>query len=187
MPELENPTIEQATFAGGCFWCIESAFSHLPGVVKTVSGLTGGSIPNPSYEVVHTQETGYYEAVRVWFDPIIISYERLLEIFWMQIDPTDPDGQFADRGSVYRTAIFYHSSEQKTKAEKSKTYLGSVQKYQRPIVTKIIPAGDFYEAPEYHQQFAKKYPLRYQLYRRGSGRHGYLSSTWGKSPLKLPQ
>jgi methionine-S-sulfoxide reductase len=180
-----QPQLSQATFAGGCFWCIESAFTHLDGVEKVRSGLTGGHTPNPTYQQIHQRDTGHYEAVRVWFDPDVISYQRLLEIFWMQIDPTDPDGQFADRGSEYRTAIFYHDQDQFKMAEDSIEHLSNSRKFDKPIVTKLLPAHEFYEVEEYHQEYARKHPLRYQLYRQASGRQPYISKMWGKDKLEL--
>lgn len=185
MKNMENENLEVATFAGGCFWCIESAFAHLDGVIKTVSGLTGGAEPNPSYESVHQHDSGHVEAVRIWYNPEKISYKKLLEIFWMQIDPTDNGGQFADRGPVYRTVIFYHNEVQQNLAEQSKNELDQSGKYDKPIVTQIKPAQDFFEAEDYHQGFYKKNPRRYQLYRIGSGRAGYIEDTWGKNPLEL--
>jgi len=176
-----DSNLEMATFAGGCFWCIESAFAHLEGVKKVRSGFTGGDFPNPTYEDLHQKDTGHYEAVRVWFDPATITYERLLEIYWLQIDPTDPDGQFADRGPEYRTAIFYHNQAQKELAELSKKQLNESGKYEKKIVTEIKAANEFYEAEDYHQQYAQKYPSRYSAYRDGSGRAGYIEKTWGKN------
>lgn len=173
--------LQQATFAGGCFWCIESAFAHLDGVIKVRSGFTGGHVANPSYDQLHQQDTGHYEAVRVWYDPKVITYKRLLEIYWLQIDPTDPDGQFADRGQEYRTAIFYHNQNQKRLAEKSKQELAASGKYDKDIVTQISPIGEFYQAEDYHQEYYKKNPTRYRLYRAGSGRDSYIKKTWGRT------
>lgn len=184
MTQIESK-LEMATFAGGCFWCIESAFAHIEGVIKTVSGLTGGRTPNPSYDQVHTQNTGHLEAVRIWFDPNVVDYTRLLEIFWMQIDPTDPDGQFADRGPAYQTAIFYHNQRQRQLAESSKKQLNDSGIYKQAIVTQIRPAAKFYEAEAYHQEYYKKNPHRYRLYRIGSGREGYINQTWGGNRPKF--
>lgn len=170
---------KKATFAGGCFWCIESAFSHFPGVVRATSGLTGGTTPNPTYESVHTGNTGHREAVLVEYDPKKVTYEKLLEQFWRQIDPTDPGGQFADRGKEYATAIYYHDGEQRKLAEKSKGELEKSGKFKQKIVTEILPAKEFFEADEYHQGYAEKNPLRYKLYKKGSGRERYVKETWG--------
>jgi peptide methionine sulfoxide reductase msrA/msrB len=169
---------EIATFAGGCFWCMVAPFYELPGVVEIVSGYTGGHTENPTYQEVCTKKTGHYEAVQITFDPEQVSYEELLEIYWRQIDPTDPGGQFADRGESYNTAIFYHSDEQKQKAEASKKALAESGRFDKPIVTKIIPAKTFYPAEEYHQDFYKKNPAHYRSYRRGSGREDFIERYW---------
>jgi len=169
---------ELATFAGGCFWCMVAPFAELPGVIKVVSGYTGGHKENPTYEEVASKTTGHHEAVQITFDPDKISYEELLDVFWRQIDPTDPGGQFADRGEPYHTAIFYHSEEQKQKAEASKRALAASGRYDKPIVTKILPAQTFYPAEEYHQDFYKKNPIHYEQYRRGSGRDDFIKKHW---------
>jgi peptide methionine sulfoxide reductase msrA/msrB len=171
---------ELATFAGGCFWCMVPPFDNLPGVIKVVSGYTGGHKADPTYEQVCSQKTGHCEAVQVTFDPEEISYDELLEVFWRQIDPTDPDGQFFDRGETYRTAIFYHNEEQKQKAEASKRALSQSGRFAKPIATRILPAGPFYPAEEYHQDYYKKNPLHYNQYRRGSGRDAFLAKHWGR-------
>ena len=168
-----------ATFAGGCFWCVEADFEKVPGVVKVVSGYTGGPKENPTYEEVSSGRTGHVEAVQVYYDPSRITYEGLLEVFWRHIDPTDPGGQFADRGSQYQSAIFYHDEEQKRLAEKSKETLNSSGKFTRPIVTEIVKFTRFYEAEGYHQDYYKKNPLRYSYYRHGSGRDPFLEKAWG--------
>ena len=178
-PAADVTAAETATFAGGCFWCLEPPFREVDGVLEVMPGYTGGSRPNPTYEEVCAGDTGHAEAVRVTFDPARVSYRRLLEIFWRQIDPTDPGGQFADRGSQYRTAIFYHTPEQKQEAEKSKAELAAAGIFTRPIVTEIVPAGEFFPAEEYHRQYAQKCPIRYQLYRQGSGRKTFLEEQWG--------
>lgn len=147
---------EQAIFAGGCFWCMVKPFDQWPGIKKVVSGYTGGVLPNPTYEEVCLGTTGHYEAVQITYDPSIISYEQLLDIFWQQIDPTDPGGQFYDRGQSYQTAIFYLNDEQKQKAEQSKQALEKSGRFHKPIATKILPANDFFEAEEYHQNYYKK-------------------------------
>jgi peptide methionine sulfoxide reductase msrA/msrB len=171
---------EVATFAGGCFWCMVAPFDRIPGVVKVVSGYTGGHKENPTYEEVCSKRTGHREAVQITFDPQKITYEELLEIYWRQIDPTDPEGQFFDRGEPYQTAIFYHNEEQKGKAEKSKEMLSRSGRFAGPITTKIFPAGPFYPAEEYHQDYYKKSPHHYALYRRGSGRDAFVEKHWGK-------
>jgi peptide methionine sulfoxide reductase msrA/msrB len=168
-----------ATFAGGCFWCIESAFDDVPGVIDAVSGYTGGEKPNPTYKEVSYGKTRHVETVRIRFDPGKIGYDELLDIFWRQIDPTDPAGQFADRGSQYRTFIFYHGEEQRKLAEQSKTDLERGGRFPGPIVTPIVEAGPFYEAEEYHQNYHEKHPADYKRYRYGSGRTPYLEQIWG--------
>jgi peptide methionine sulfoxide reductase msrA/msrB len=173
---------ELATFAGGCFWCMVSPFEELPGIHKVVSGYTGGHKPNPTYEEVCAGTTGHTEAVQITFDPEIFPYEKLLELYWQQIDPTDPGGQFNDRGPSYRTAIFYHTEEQKRKAEASKQALEESGRFDKPIVTAIEPASAFYPAEEYHQDYHKKQPLRYRLYRQGSGRDDFIQRHWRKKP-----
>lgn len=171
---------EVATFAGGCFWCMVAPFDEITGVVKVVSGYTGGHKENPTYEEVCSKRTGHCEAVQITFDPQKISYEELLEIYWRQIDPTDPGGQFFDRGETYQTAIYYHSEEQKDKAEKSKKVLSESGRFAGPITTKILPAGTFYPAEEYHQDYYKKNPSHYRQYRRGSGRDAFMEKHWAK-------
>ena len=171
---------ETATFAGGCFWCMEPPFEKLPGVKEVVSGYTGGKEANPTYKEVSAGGTGHLESVEVIFDPAKVTYDKLLEVFWRQIDPTDSGGQFVDRGSQYRSAIFYHSNEQKTLAEKSKEALAKSGWFKKPIVTEILPAGPFYKAEEYHQDFYKKNPIRYKFYRYHSGRDQFLAKVWGE-------
>lgn len=177
MTKLEADEI--ATFAGGCFWCMVSPYDKLPGVVSTIVGYTGGQKENPTYEEVSTGKTGHAEAVQITYDPIKISYDRLLSAFWRSIDPTNAFGQFADFGNQYRTTIFYHSEEQKKLAEASKDKLIKSAKFSNPIVTPIVAATKFYPAEEYHQDFYKKNPLRYNSYSVGSGRAGFLRKTWG--------
>lgn len=167
--------LEKATFAGGCFWCIESAFEHVQGVTEAVSGYTGGHTENPTYEEVSTGRTGHFEAVEVIYDPAKVSYTDLLDVFWKEIDPTDNAGQFADHGSQYRTAIFYHNEEQKRLAEESKKMLEESGTFGRPIVTEIRKAGPFYRAEEYHQDYYKKNAQHYQFYKSHSGRERYVS------------
>ncbi len=173
--------VEQATFAGGCFWCMQPPFDALEGVLSTRVGYAGGAEPHPTYEQVSSGTTGHAESIEVTYDPARISYERLLEVFWRNIDPTTPGRQFADVGRQYRAAIFYHTEEQKRQAEESKTTLGHTGTFGgKPIVTEITPATPFYPAEESHQQYYKKNPIRYKLYRIGSGREGYLKRTWGR-------
>jgi len=180
----ENARLEKATFAGGCFWCMEDAFERLEGVVDVVSGYTDGHKENPTYEEVCSGTTGHYEAVQITFDPSKISYQALLNHFWRQIDPTDKEGQFADRGSQYRTAIFYHSEDQKTLAEKSKEELEKTKRFDKPIVTEIIPFTRFFKAEEDHQDYAKKKRIQYGLYKKGSGREKFIKEKWEESYTK---
>jgi len=180
MSVASSGTLETATFAGGCFWCMEPPYEKLNGVSEVISGYTGGHRKNPTYEEVSEGTTGHTEAVQVRYDPSIISYETLLEVFWRQINPTDFGGQFADRGSQYRTAIYYHSAVQKELAEASKEKMETSGRYDKPIVTKILPAEDFYVAEKYHQDYYKKNPIRYKIYRYGSGRDQYLDKVWDK-------
>lgn len=168
-----------ATFAGGCFWCMQPPFEKLKGVEKVVVGYTGGKKANPTYEDVCSGTTGHAEAVQVTYRPAEISYQELLDVFWVNIDPTDFDGQFADKGSQYRTAIFYHDEAQKKLAAASKEKLVKSKKFDSPIATRIDPAETFYAAEEYHQDYYKKDPWRYKAYRAGSGRAGFLQKTWG--------
>jgi peptide methionine sulfoxide reductase msrA/msrB len=176
----EQTNLKVATLAGGCFWCVASDFEKASGVAKVISGYTGGHKENPTYEEVSTGKTGHYEAIQVYYDPSKVSYEQVLDIFWHHIDPTDPGGQFDDRGPQYRTAIFYHDEEQKRIAEKSKEDLEKSGQFKKPIVTLIVKFSRFYEAEFYHQDYHKKSPLRYKLYRLGSGRDQFLDKTWGK-------
>jgi len=176
---IDKSNLETATFAGGCFWCMEPPYDNVDGVIKTIVGYTGGSVQNPTYEQVSTGTTGHLEAVQITFDSSKISYAELLDVFWRNIDPTDPYGQFADKGSQYETAIFYHDERQKELALQSKETLSASDKFADPIVTKVLPAEHFYAAEEYHQDFYRNNPLRYNSYKAGSGRAGYLKETWG--------
>ncbi len=176
----DRSLLRKATFAGGCFWCSEADFEKLPGVAEVISGYTGGRVPHPTYEEVSAGRTGHVEAVQVLYDPSRIGYGELLEVFWRHIDPTDAGGQFADRGSQYRTAIFYHDEEQKRLAEKSKKALAASGRFKRPIVTEILPAKEFYPAEDYHQDYFRKNPLHYGMYREGSGRNAFIRKTWGE-------
>ncbi len=178
MNQLSTNT-QTATFAGGCFWCVESDFEKIDGVIRVVSGYTGGDEKNPTYEEVCSGETGHTEAVQVHFDPARVSYEQLLDVFWKHIDPTDSGGQFADRGKQYMTAIFYHSEEQRAAAEASKKKLESSGRFAKPIATQIIGFKEFCEAEEYHQGYCIKNPVRYNIYRYNSGRDQFLKKVWG--------
>lgn len=172
--------LEKATFAGGCFWCMVKPFDEQDGIEEVVSGYTGGHKENPTYKEVCSETTGHYEAVQITFNPEIFPYEKLLDVFWSQIDPTDAGGQFHDRGDSYRTAIFYHSNEQKEIAEKSKQDLNQSERFKDPIVTEILPAKPFYAAEEYHQDYYKKNPFRYKMYQAGSGRAAFIKDHWKK-------
>ena len=173
----ESPSL--ATFAGGCFWCMEKPFAALPGIISMVVGYTGGHVENPSYEDVSTGETGHTEAIQLVYDPALASYEDLLDVFWRSIDPVDARGQFADRGSQYRTAIFWHTEAQRQAAEVSKSALEASGLLPGKIMTSIEEAGAFYPAEEYHQGYYKKQPLRYLSYSQGSGRPTRLEQLWG--------
>src|SRR5512147_308175 len=172
--------LEKATFAGGCFWCMTPPFEKLEGVKEVVSGYTGGHKVNPTYEDVTSETTGHLESVEITFDPERVSYQKLLDVFWRQINPTDAGGQFVDRGPSYKSAIFYHNEEQKRLAEESKKKLEQSGRFNKPIITEIRPAGPFYQAEEYHQDYWKKNPVRYKFYRYNSGRDQYLEKVWGR-------
>jgi peptide methionine sulfoxide reductase msrA/msrB len=172
--------VKKATFAGGCFWCMEPAFEEADGVVDVVSGYAGGTGKDPTYE--DYSRKGHREAVEVTYDPLIISYACLLDIFWRHIDPTDAEGQFADKGPGYQTAVYYHDEEQKRAAIASKEALARSGRFKDPVVTEILPATVFYPAEEPHQDFHKKCPLRYESYSKGSGRKDFLEKTWEKNP-----
>ncbi len=172
---------EVATFAGGCFWCMEEPFDSLPGVISVTVGYTGGTVRNPTYEQVSAGGTGHAEAVQIVFDPSGTGYDKLLEIFWHNTDPTVRDRQFCDKGSQYRPAIFYHGEEQRRLAERSKKELERTKPFREPVVTEITPAGEFYPAEEYHQHYYRKNPVRYKFYRAGCGRDRRLKELWGKS------
>jgi peptide-methionine (S)-S-oxide reductase len=177
--ETSVTRLEKATFAGGCFWCMEAPFDKLPGVVSVTAGYTGGTVNHPTYEQVSAGGTGHAEAVQIVYDPSRIGYERLLDVFWHNTDPTVVDRQFCDVGSQYRTGIFYHSEEQRLLALKSKEALEKSKPFKGPIVTGITKAGEFYPAEEYHQRYYKKNPIRYQYYRSGCGRDRRLKELWG--------
>jgi peptide methionine sulfoxide reductase msrA/msrB len=182
-PHMNNNSsrLDTATFAGGCFWCMEHPFEKLDGVTQVVSGYTGGDKENPTYSEVSSGSTGHVEAVQITFDPYKISYSELLDVFWKQIDPTDAGGSFVDRGQQYRSAIFYHDQNQKMMAEKSRSALEKSGRYDKPVVTDIIELSAFWEAEEYHQDYYKQNPIRYKLYRAGSGRDRYLQKIWRKN------
>ncbi|WP_017727506.1 peptide-methionine (S)-S-oxide reductase MsrA [Halalkalibacterium ligniniphilum] len=171
-------TREKAMFAGGCFWCMVQPFEEQPGIIEVVSGYAGGRVEHPSYEQVKAGTTGHYEVVQITYDPNLFSYEKLLELYWPQIDPTDPEGQFHDRGPQYRTAIFYYNDEQKKLAEASKKKIEESCRFKKPIVTAILPATTFYEAEEEHQQFYKKSPKAYKEDRQKSGRDEFIHTHW---------
>ncbi len=172
----------KATFAGGCFWCMEPPYDKLPGVISTISGYMGGHVKNPTYEQVSTGRTGHTEVVLVEYDPSKVSYEKLLQVFWINIDPTVKNAQFCDHGSQYRSGVFYHDDEQRKLAEASKTALDKSKPFKAAIVTEITKAGEFYRAEEYHQNYYQNNPVRYKLYRNGCGRDARLKELWGKVP-----
>lgn len=176
----EPASLEKATFAGGCFWCMEHPFDELPGVISVTSGYTGGQQKNPTYEEVSAGSTGHAEAVQVVFDPKRIDYGKLLDVFWRNIDPTVKDRQFCDIGSQYRSAIFYHGEAQHRLALESKAALDKNKPFPQPIVTEIVAASEFYPAEEYHQHYYKKNPIRYKYYRFSCGRDQRLKELWGK-------
>ncbi|HHK73924.1 MAG TPA: peptide-methionine (S)-S-oxide reductase, partial [Rhizobiales bacterium] len=173
-----------ATFAGGCFWCVEHGFEQVPGVVEVISGYSGGKDPAPTYESVSAGGTGHTESVQVHYDPKIITYEGLLQAFWRMMDPTDADGQFSDRGKQYRPAIFYHNEAQRIAAIKSRDALDKSGRYSRPVTIEITPFSNFFPAEDYHQDYARKNPFRYAFYTSGSGRSDFVIQTWGRD-LKL--
>jgi peptide methionine sulfoxide reductase msrA/msrB len=177
-------TLTTATFAGGCFWCMEPAFENLDGVVEVLSGYTGGGTKDPTYKAVSAGTTEHVEAIQIRYDATRINYATLVETFWQQIDPTDPGGQFADRGPQYRSAIFVASPTERTIAEQSRTQLASSGRYAKPIITEIRDALPFYPAEDYHQDYYKKNPVRYKFYRHNSGRDRFLKEIWGKNPGK---
>jgi peptide methionine sulfoxide reductase msrA/msrB len=182
--EQRNANVQRATFAGGCFWCIEADFEKLDGVLEVISGYTGGQTENPSYQQVSAGRTGHAEAVQVVYDPAKVTYRDLLEYFWKHVDPTDAGGQFVDRGSQYRPAIFYHDAEQKQMAEESKRELDESGWFSKPVVVEIVRFEAFYAAEDYHQDYYRKDPARYSQYRRGSGRDQFLEMAWSKSPAQ---
>jgi peptide-methionine (S)-S-oxide reductase len=174
----EPPKTAIATFAGGCFWCVEADFDKVGGVISTTSGYTGGRTPNPTYEEVSRGGTGHAESVEIGYDPAKVSYEKLLDVFWHDIDPLAKNSQFCDHGDQYRTAIFYHDEEQRRLAEASKTAVQA--HFKQPIATQITAAGPFYRAEDYHQDYYLKNPIRYKFYRFNCGRDARLEELWGK-------
>jgi peptide-methionine (S)-S-oxide reductase len=176
------PPQAKATFAGGCFWCVEADFDKVAGVIGTTSGYIGGRSANPSYEEVSHGGTGHAEAVEIVYDPAKVSYQKLLDVFWHNVDPLAKDRQFCDRGDQYRSAIFYHGDEQRRLAEASKAQVA--KRFKQPIQTEIAAAGPFYKAEEYHQDYYKKNPIRYQFYRFNCGRDARLEELWGKKESK---
>ena len=183
-PANANSAASSAIFAGGCFWCMETQFEGLPGVLSVVSGYTGGTKVNPTYEEVCAGRTGHYESIEVKFDAAKISYAQLLDRFWHGIDPTQGNGQFCDHGQQYQSVIFVHDESQRRLAEESKAKLAASHVLKSPIVTTIVAAGPFYPAEEYHQDFWKKSPARYHEYREGCGRDRRLAELWGKAAVK---
>jgi peptide-methionine (S)-S-oxide reductase len=173
-----SPT-RTAIFAGGCFWCIQPAFDKAPGVIKTIVGYSGGTEPNPTYELVSSEKTGYRESIEITYDPTKISFDRLLDIYWRQIDPTQSDGQFTDIGPSYRAAIFYGNAEEKKIAESSKEKLARSGKFDKPIVTEILPAMKFYPAEAYHQKYYRENREHFEAFEHGSGRVSFKKKTWG--------
>ena len=174
----QNEKFERAVFAGGCFWCMQPPFDYLDGVITTTAGYTGGDEKNPTYKEVSYGKTGHTEAVEVIHDPEKVSYDTLLSVFWMNIDPTDADGQFVDRGKQYRPGIFYLNEDQKKAAMESKDKLEKSSKFDKPIVVEITQDGEFWDAEEYHQMYYKKKPMRYKTYRMGSGRDQFIDKYW---------
>jgi peptide methionine sulfoxide reductase msrA/msrB len=182
--ESHKPSVETATFAGGCFWCVEADLEKVPGVISVVSGFSGGPEKNPDYHQVASGRTGHREAVQVTFDPGKTSYETILDVFFRHMDPTDPGGQFADRGFQYTTAVFYHHDRQKTAAEKYMANLSASGRFGKPLATRIIKFESFYPAGPEHQDYYKKNPLNYTIYRKGSGRDAFIERYWNQDTLK---
>lgn len=182
LADAQEPAAElkKATFAGGCFWCMQPFFDRQKGVSQTVVGYTGGTTANPTYEQVSSGTTGHAEGIEITYDPDLVSYERLLDIYWRNIDPTAKDRQFYDHGTQYRTVIFYHDENQKAAAEASKQKLAESGKFKKPIVVDIQPASVFYPAEEYHQKYYKKNAQKYDRYHEGSGRDKFFKAIWGK-------
>ena len=176
----QSPATGQATFAGGCFWCLEEVLEKIPGVLTATSGYTGGSLENPTYEQVSGGRTGHTEAVRITFDPSRVTYAQILEVFWRNIDPIDAGGQFCDRGSQYRAGIFAHDEVQRRAAESSRQAIAASGRFKQPITAEIATAGPFYVAEDYHQDYYKKNPVQYRFYKFSCGRERRLDQVWGK-------
>ena len=174
----------KATFAGGCFWCMEEVYEPIPGVISAVSGYMGGKTKNPTYESISTGTTGHAEVVQIEYDPSKVSFEKLLQAFWLNIDPTQSNGQFCDNGTQYRSAVFYHDDAQKKAAEASKAQVEKTKPFKGAIVTEIVAAGEFTRAEEYHQDYYKKNPVKYKFYKSGCGREARLQSLWGAARAK---
>jgi len=181
MADNNSTQIEKATFAGGCFWCMEPPFDQLDGVISTTSGYAGGDELNPTYKQVSSGQTGHTEVIQIEYNPAVVDYQKLLDVFWRNIDPTAVDRQFVDVGKQYRSAIFYHNDEQKQLALASKQSLAASGNFEKPIVTEITALNTFYKAEEYHQDYYQKNPVRYKFYRYNSGRDQYLKKKWGDS------
>ncbi len=181
--QAPKPATAKATFAGGCFWCVEEAYDKVPGVISTLSGYMGGQTKNPTYEQVSAGRTGHAEVVQIEYDPAKVSYETLLEVFWRNIDPIQKDGQFCDHGSQYRSAVFYHDEQQRMLAEASKAALVKSKPFKGEIVTEITKASEFYAAEGYHQDYHLKNPVRYKFYKTGCGREARLKELWGKTRM----
>jgi len=179
-----SPGQAVATFAGGCFWCMEPPYDKLPGVKSTISGYMGGKVDKPTYEQVSAGTTGHTEVVQVTYDPKVVSYEKLLEVFWVNVDPTVRDRQFCDKGTQYRTSIFTHDDAQRRAADASKAAVEKSKPFKEPLVTPVEPATAFYPAEDYHQDYYTKNPVRYQFYRNGCGRDARLKQLWGEKAGK---
>jgi len=179
VPAAGQTATAKATFAGGCFWCVEEVFEQVDGVVSATSGYIGGEVPNPTYEQVSDGGTGHAEAVEIVYDPAKVTYDRLLELFWRNVDPLAVDQQFCDKGRQYRSAVFYHDEAQRRAAEASKAALEASKRFDRPIATEIVPAGSFYPAEKYHQDYYRKNPVRYKFYKWNCGRAQRLKELWG--------
>ena len=177
-----SPITKTAVFAGGCFWCIQPAFDKAPGVIKTVVGYSGGTEPNPTYELVGSEKTKYRESIEITYEPSKISYDQLLDIYWKQIDPTQADGQFTDIGPSYRAAIFFANDEEKKIAEASKNKLASSGKFKKPVVTEILPAMKFWPAEDYHQKYYQQNPGHFEAFEYGSGRASFQKKNWPEKP-----
>lgn len=180
MMDITNITDETAIFAGGCFWCMVEPFEEIDGVNKVTSGYTGGADENPTYEEISKGDTGHYEAVELRYNPTEVTYSELLDVYFRQIDPTDSEGQFGDKGSQYKPAIFYTTEEQRELAEEFKETLETSEKFDKPIAVEILPAEIFYQAEEYHQDFYKKQPSHYKKFKKGSGREAFINENWKK-------